>query len=162
MSHFFWWLALTIWLVLLLWHMWQIWTWPTNASMTYESLTAWCSVLHAVLVLFQATTLNVAFNSHNKALLTIMMSNNVSSPLLFISLILHQPPVHTSLFDNLTTTYSSQFWHSTGVFSLFISFADLSVSKAHHINNIRHPYLIIPVNPSISLSIHYGLTAAWL
>ena len=36
------------------------------------------SVLHAVLVLFQATTLNVAFNSHNKALLTIMMSNNVS------------------------------------------------------------------------------------
>lgn len=31
---------------------------------------------HTVLVLFQATTLNVAFNSHNKALLTIMMSNN--------------------------------------------------------------------------------------
>ncbi|CAD5113030.1 DgyrCDS2230 [Dimorphilus gyrociliatus] len=31
---------------------------------------------HATLVLFQATTLNVAFNSHNKALLTIMMSNN--------------------------------------------------------------------------------------
>ncbi|XP_074641533.1 transmembrane anterior posterior transformation protein 1 homolog [Tubulanus polymorphus] len=32
--------------------------------------------LHSMLVLFQATTLNVAFNSHNKALLTIMMSNN--------------------------------------------------------------------------------------
>ncbi|CAH1783993.1 unnamed protein product [Owenia fusiformis] len=32
--------------------------------------------LHGILVLFQATTLNVAFNSHNKALLTIMMSNN--------------------------------------------------------------------------------------
>ncbi|XP_033098362.1 transmembrane anterior posterior transformation protein 1 homolog [Anneissia japonica] len=32
--------------------------------------------LHAILVLFQATTLNVAFNSHTKALLTIMMSNN--------------------------------------------------------------------------------------
>ncbi|PIK49350.1 putative transmembrane anterior posterior transformation protein 1-like isoform X1 [Apostichopus japonicus] len=32
--------------------------------------------LHAMLVLIQATTLNVAFNSHNKALLTIMMSNN--------------------------------------------------------------------------------------
>lgn len=31
---------------------------------------------HAMLVLLQATTLNVAFNSHNKALLTIMMSNN--------------------------------------------------------------------------------------
>ncbi|GAB6023288.1 hypothetical protein CHUAL_008098 [Chamberlinius hualienensis] len=32
--------------------------------------------LHAVLVLFQVTTLNVAINSNNKALLTIMMSNN--------------------------------------------------------------------------------------
>ncbi|CAG9835889.1 unnamed protein product [Diabrotica balteata] len=33
-------------------------------------------VLHGVLVLFQATTINVAINSRNKALLTIMMSNN--------------------------------------------------------------------------------------
>jgi hypothetical protein len=32
--------------------------------------------LHALLVLLQATTLNVAINSSNKALLTIMMSNN--------------------------------------------------------------------------------------
>nr|XP_023648050.1 transmembrane anterior posterior transformation protein 1 homolog [Paramormyrops kingsleyae] len=32
--------------------------------------------LHAVLIMIQATTLNVAFNSHNKSLLTIMMSNN--------------------------------------------------------------------------------------
>ena len=32
--------------------------------------------LHAMLVLLQATTLNVAINSSNKALLTIMMSNN--------------------------------------------------------------------------------------
>ncbi|KAK4882732.1 hypothetical protein RN001_006051 [Aquatica leii] len=32
--------------------------------------------LHGLLVLFQATTLNVAINSNNKALLTIMMSNN--------------------------------------------------------------------------------------
>lgn len=32
--------------------------------------------LHTLLVLFQATTLNVAINSQNKALLTIMMSNN--------------------------------------------------------------------------------------
>ncbi|CAK8689722.1 transmembrane anterior posterior transformation protein 1 homolog [Clavelina lepadiformis] len=31
---------------------------------------------HAVLVLFEATTLNVAFNSHNKVLLTVMMANN--------------------------------------------------------------------------------------
>lgn len=36
------------------------------------------SVLHSLLVLFQATTLNVAFNSNNKSLLIIMMSNNVS------------------------------------------------------------------------------------
>ncbi|XP_076174297.1 protein TAPT1 homolog [Ptiloglossa arizonensis] len=33
-------------------------------------------LLHSILVLFQATTLNVAINSSNKALLTIMMSNN--------------------------------------------------------------------------------------
>lgn len=39
------------------------------------------TVLHSLLVLFQATTLNVAINSNNKALLTIMMSNNVSSNL---------------------------------------------------------------------------------
>ncbi|XP_072352526.1 transmembrane anterior posterior transformation protein 1 homolog isoform X2 [Scyliorhinus torazame] len=32
--------------------------------------------LHTILVMVQATTLNVAFNSHNKSLLTIMMSNN--------------------------------------------------------------------------------------
>ncbi|XP_011637858.1 protein TAPT1 homolog isoform X1 [Pogonomyrmex barbatus] len=31
---------------------------------------------HSILILFQATTLNVAINSSNKALLTIMMSNN--------------------------------------------------------------------------------------
>ncbi|KAH7726659.1 Protein F26F2.7 [Aphelenchoides avenae] len=34
------------------------------------------ALIHAVLVLLQATTLNVAFNSHNQSLLTIMMSNN--------------------------------------------------------------------------------------
>jgi len=34
------------------------------------------TVIHATLVLFQATTLNVAFNSHSKVLLTIMMANN--------------------------------------------------------------------------------------
>lgn len=39
----------------------------------------WDSVLHAILIMVQATTLNVAFNSHNKSLLTIMMSNNVST-----------------------------------------------------------------------------------
>lgn len=32
---------------------------------------------HSILILLQATTLNVAINSSNKALLTIMMSNNV-------------------------------------------------------------------------------------
>ena len=35
-------------------------------------------ILHTLLVLLQATTLNVAINASNKALLTIMMSNNVS------------------------------------------------------------------------------------
>ena len=34
-------------------------------------------ILHTLLVLLQATTLNVAINASNKALLTIMMSNNV-------------------------------------------------------------------------------------
>ncbi|XP_046338085.2 transmembrane anterior posterior transformation protein 1 homolog [Haliotis rufescens] len=33
-------------------------------------------LMHTMLILSQATVLNVAFNSHNKALLTIMMSNN--------------------------------------------------------------------------------------
>ena len=33
-------------------------------------------VIHANVVLAQAVTLNVAINSHNKALLTIMVSNN--------------------------------------------------------------------------------------
>ncbi|KAL8580812.1 hypothetical protein ACOMHN_017316 [Nucella lapillus] len=33
-------------------------------------------LIHTVLILGQATVLNVAFNSHNKALLTIMISNN--------------------------------------------------------------------------------------
>ncbi|KAL1489650.1 hypothetical protein ABEB36_013594 [Hypothenemus hampei] len=33
-------------------------------------------IMHSILILFQATTLNVAMNANNKALLTIMMSNN--------------------------------------------------------------------------------------
>uniref|UniRef100_T1H3U6 Uncharacterized protein n=1 Tax=Megaselia scalaris TaxID=36166 RepID=T1H3U6_MEGSC len=33
-------------------------------------------VLHSFLIMFQATTLNVAVNSNNKGLLTIMISNN--------------------------------------------------------------------------------------
>lgn len=33
-------------------------------------------MIHTLLILFQATVLNVAFNSHNKSLLVIMMSNN--------------------------------------------------------------------------------------
>ncbi|CAG04651.1 unnamed protein product, partial [Tetraodon nigroviridis] len=33
---------------------------------------------HTILIMIQASTLNVAFNSHNKSLLTIMMSSNVS------------------------------------------------------------------------------------
>uniref|UniRef100_A0A915CLW1 Protein TAPT1 homolog n=1 Tax=Ditylenchus dipsaci TaxID=166011 RepID=A0A915CLW1_9BILA len=34
------------------------------------------AILHTFIILLQATTLNVAFNSHNQSLLTIMMSNN--------------------------------------------------------------------------------------
>ena len=36
------------------------------------------SAIHAILVLLQAITLNVAFNSQNKMLLIIMLTNNVS------------------------------------------------------------------------------------
>ncbi|KAG7257982.1 hypothetical protein CRUP_014475 [Coryphaenoides rupestris] len=32
--------------------------------------------LHALLIMVQALAINVAFNSHNKSLLTIMLSNN--------------------------------------------------------------------------------------
>ena len=42
-------------------------------------------ILHTLLVLLQATTLNVAINASNKALLTIMMSNNVSKTYWFLS-----------------------------------------------------------------------------
>ena len=35
--------------------------------------------MHSILILFQVTVLNVAINSNNKALLTVMMSNNVST-----------------------------------------------------------------------------------
>lgn len=41
-------------------------------------------VIHTLLILFQATVLLVAFNSHNKALLTVMMSNNVSTPFILV------------------------------------------------------------------------------
>ena len=40
------------------------------------------SVAHTMMILMQAIILNVAFNSHNKNLLTVMMSNNVSGSLL--------------------------------------------------------------------------------
>lgn len=55
-------------------------------------------VLHAILIMVQATTLNVAFNSHNKSLLTIMMSNNVG--------IMHKH-MHIS---QRCTQYSSSYW----------------------------------------------------
>lgn len=53
-----------------------------GAKMLFKSvvfLSSCLSVLHAILIMVQASTLNVAFNSHNKSLLTIMMSNNVSA-----------------------------------------------------------------------------------
>ena len=62
-------------------------------AFTYHSLWALVYVFcHTVLVLLQATTLNVAINASNKALLTIMMSNNVSSFSFYVlgrALILH-------------------------------------------------------------------------
>ena len=42
------------------------------------------TVLHAVLVLFQAITLNVAINSHNKVLMVVMVSNQVRISLTLI------------------------------------------------------------------------------
>jgi len=48
-------------------------------------LTCCAAVMHSILVLFQANTLNVAFNSHNKSLLTIMMSNNVCNHCVHVS-----------------------------------------------------------------------------
>ncbi|KAJ1351735.1 hypothetical protein KIN20_007860 [Parelaphostrongylus tenuis] len=59
--------------------------WTANEPMTFRSVVrtlchfafalSYASI-HTFLVLLQATTLNVAFNSHNQALLAIMMSNN--------------------------------------------------------------------------------------
>ena len=45
----------------------------------YSCLALTCEVFHAVLVLFQSICLNVAVNSHNKALLVIMVSNQVGT-----------------------------------------------------------------------------------
>lgn len=47
----------------------------TDRPLSCVSLTPCVPVLHCIVVLFQAATLNVAINSHNKALLTIMVSN---------------------------------------------------------------------------------------
>uniref|UniRef100_A0A914X9M9 Protein TAPT1 homolog n=1 Tax=Plectus sambesii TaxID=2011161 RepID=A0A914X9M9_9BILA len=49
---------------------------PHFGTLSHLAFAIVYAFLHTVLVLLQATTLNVAFNSHNKALLTIMMSNN--------------------------------------------------------------------------------------
>lgn len=59
--------------------------WTANEPLTLRNLARagfhYCiaavyASAHTFLVLLQATTLNVAFNSHNQALLAIMMSNN--------------------------------------------------------------------------------------
>lgn len=44
-------------------------------QVVFYSLNMFMIVIHAVLVLCQAVTLNVAINSHNKALLTVLVSN---------------------------------------------------------------------------------------
>ena len=48
-------------------------------------------ILHTLLVLLQATTLNVAINASNKALLTIMMSNNVRPFVLVLFILMFWP-----------------------------------------------------------------------
>lgn len=58
----------------------QIYTWILWSMDSLISLL----VIHTLLILFQATVLLVAFNSHNKALLTVMMSNNVSTPFILV------------------------------------------------------------------------------
>ncbi|ETN86588.1 eukaryotic membrane protein, partial [Necator americanus] len=59
--------------------------WTANEPKTFKSVVRTLfhfafalsyATIHTFLVLLQATTLNVAFNSHNQALLAIMMSNN--------------------------------------------------------------------------------------
>lgn len=59
-------------------------------------LSAYCSVFHTILIMIQASTLNVAFNSHNKSLLTIMMSSNVSKHACMETHICHR--IHVFLF----------------------------------------------------------------
>ena len=60
-------------------------------------------ILHTLLVLLQATTLNVAINASNKALLTIMMSNNVRPfvLVLFISMFWPQSVEYITSADAL-------------------------------------------------------------
>merc|ERR1711976_529250 len=50
---------------------------PTLVRLVFHSLAAILYMfVHSFIMLLQATTLNVAFNNHNKVLLLIMMSNN--------------------------------------------------------------------------------------
>lgn len=73
------------------------------------------SVFHAILIMIQASTLNVAFNSHNKSLLTIMMSSNVSEHtqvclrryLFFSSFYTH---LLTKLLNNFYAALSQKNW----------------------------------------------------
>ena len=68
-------------------------------------------ILHTVLVLLQATTLNVAINASNKALLTIMMSNNVSTKIVGF----FQNPLAKSLISrSFSFFFFSPFFSSNG------------------------------------------------
>lgn len=81
-------------------------------------------VLHAILIMVQATTLNVAFNSHNKSLLTIMMSNNVSI-------------MYTDTFNSIKSSCSNEFSHDI-LFCFFLQFVEIkgSVFKKFGKNNL--------------------------
>ena len=50
---------------------------PSPLQLIFHFFLAVCYMFaHSFIMLLQATTLNVAFNNHNKVLLIIMMSNN--------------------------------------------------------------------------------------
>ena len=84
-----------------------------------------------MLILFQATVLNVAFNSYNKSLLVIMMSNNVSMVLFLLQKI--------EILDLTRLNQSLSRWHyipNTGPDGLVVS-----VSHSLHGGSQFNPWL---------------------
>lgn len=88
----------------------------------------------------QATTLNVAFNSHNKSLLTIMMSNNVS-----LHTPWHQYPAYCdAYYFKPTLTYMSfslKFVEIKG--SVFKKFEKNNLFQMSNSGRFKYAYLYI-------------------